>query len=207
MSLPSVNLASRPFSNQAPVLRVAIVLGLISLSLMVANVALYWSYFSGSGEEARVDLEAVEQRIAAVETELRELDRELATYDVGAMSSQVGYLNLRIAERAFPWSRLFEDLGEVLPREVRLERLSPRMGRFITTEEGPSDVLLTLEGRARRDEAFLDLTDNLFAHPRFEKPDPSRQIRRDGELQFSLTVVYHPFGAGASEDAAEGEES
>ncbi len=191
MSFTAVNLASRPFSNQTPVLRVAIALGLAAVLLTGLNAVLYWSYFSGSGEDARTELAAIDGEIARTDTELREVDRAITNYDLSAMRSQVDFLNLRIAERTFAWSQLFEDLGEVLPAQVRLVRLSPRLGR--TTRGGaPTKVLLSIEGAARNDEGVLALIDGLFAHPRFEDPDPSREARREGELRFSLSVTYKP---------------
>ena len=205
MSYRAVNLASRPFSSQAPVLRVAVLLGLLGLVLLVANGKLYWSYFSASGEEARTELVALEERIAEIESERVRLDREIAGYDLASMDAQVEYLNLRIAERSFGWGRLFEDLGEVMPEDVRLERLSPRLGHFEADTGGvPVRVLLTIEGAARKDEALLDFIDALFEHPRFEDPDPSRESRRAGEMRFSLTVFYKPLVAdgGASKETS-----
>jgi Tfp pilus assembly protein PilN len=191
MSFTSVNLASRPFSNQTPVLRTALALGVVALLLVALNATLYWSYLSGSGEEARAELARLDGDISRTESRLRELDREVAGFDREAMSLQVEFLNLRIAERTFTWSRLFEDLGEVLPATVRLERLSPRLSRE-TRGGAPTGVLLAIEGAARNDEAVLAFIDALFAHPRFENPDPSREARREGELRFSLTVTYKP---------------
>ncbi len=201
MSFTSVNLASRPFSNQTPVLRAAIGLGVVALLLVALNVALYWSYFSGSGEEARAELAVIDGDISRVESELEALDREIATHDVEALRAHVSFLNMRIAERTFGWSGLFEDLGQVLPAQVRLVRLSPRLGRA-SRGGAPTNVVLTIEGAARNDEAVLAFIDALFEHPRFEKPDPSREARREGELRFGLTVTYKPPAAEESADGA-----
>lgn len=204
MSFAGVNLASRPFSNQAPVLRTTIGLSVLVVTLLVVNIALYWSYFSGSGEEARAELVRLDDRIAKSEAELVELDREISGYDLEALRAQVEFLNLRIAERSFGWGRLFEDLGEVLPAQVRLERLSPSLGRFRAASGGaPSSVLLTIEGAAKEGEALLNFIDALFEHPRFEDPNPSRESQRQGGLRFGLTVIYKPPVKGRAAPAAE----
>ncbi|MDX1644964.1 MAG: hypothetical protein R3244_11465, partial [Thermoanaerobaculia bacterium] len=138
---------------------------------------------------ARAELEATVARIGELEEELAEIERDLAAVDLAAMNAEVAVGNERIARRTFGWSRLFEHLGEVLPPNVRFERLSP------TISLGPNDarrVVLRIEGMARRDEALLNLIDNLFRHPRFLDPDPDSEVRRDGELRFSLAVVYLP---------------
>lgn len=188
MRSSSLNLAQRPFSNQAPVMRAGVLLGALGLLLLVVNVISYRSYFAGAGEEARSELREVERQIASLDAALVELRRELGDYDLEAINSQVSLLNLKIAERTFGWSRLFEDLAVVLPKDVRLQRLTPRLAG----QGGRGAVLLTLQGVARRDEGLLTLIDALFAHPRFRDPNPSRETEREGQQQFGLTVTYLP---------------
>lgn len=189
MTSRPLNLASRPFSNSTPVIRTITLLAAIAALLVTLNVVFYWGYFSGSSEEARVELADLESRIAELRREARDLDAELARYDLDEMNREVSFLNLKIAERVFGWSQLFDDLAEVLPPDVRLERLQPAFAR----RSGPGgEVSLTIVGRAREEGAFLEFVDALFAHPRFDDPDPSREALRDGETQFNLEVMYLP---------------
>lgn len=188
MRSSSLNLAQRPFSNQAPVKRLGVLMGALSLLLLLVNVISYRSYFAGAGESARVDLREVDRQIASLDAALVDLRRELGDYDLAAINSRVELLNLKIAERTFGWSRLFEDLAAVLPNDVRLQRLSPRLGG----QGSRGAVLLTLQGVARSDEGLLGLIDALFAHPRFRDPNPSRETEREGQQQFSLSVIYLP---------------
>lgn len=190
MPYSSVNLAARPFVNTAPLKRLAVVLWATALALTAVTASLYWSYFAGSGGEARAEIEATAAEIAALEQELAEIERDLAGVDLVAMNAEVAFVNERIARRTFGWSRLFEHLAEVLPPNVRFERLSPTVS--LDTASGTRRVVLRIDGRARRDEALLNLIDNFFRHPRFRDPDPDSEVRRDGELRFSLEVVYLP---------------
>lgn len=192
MSFSGVNLAARPFVNQTPLKRLSVVLWVLALGLSVVTAGLYWSYFAGEAEETRGELREVTKRIHELDGELAGLERELGSADVAAMNAQVAFLNHRIARRTFGWSRLFEDLAEVLPADVRFERLSPQVQR--EESGGPRRVALRIDGAARRDDALLELIDNLFRHPRFRDPNPSSERRSDNELRFSLTVEYLPPG-------------
>lgn len=190
MGYRSVNLAARPFVNHAPVKRLALLAWVVAVAVTAVTVALYWGYFAASAEEARSELTATTARIAELEEELARLEVQLAGTDLAAMNSEVAFLNHRIARRTFGWSRLFDDLAEVLPADVRLQRLSPGLER--AGEDRPRRVLLGIDGAARRDEALLELIDNMFRHPRFDDPNPESEVRRDGELRFSLSVKYLP---------------
>jgi len=192
MKSDGLNLAARPFSNQAPVLRVAVSLAVVAVALLVFNITSYRGYFSGSGQEARQQLVEIDGGIRALDEELTALQGELEGFDLEALNLQVGFLNLRIAERTFTWSRLFEDLGEVLPNDVRLQRLSPRV-------VGVGRVKLTIQGFARDDEGLLKLIDAMFAHDRFGQPSPSRESDREGQRQFNLSVIYLPLTAAETE--------
>lgn len=189
MPYSSLNLAARPFVNTSPLKRLAVVLWVTAVALTVLTTSLYWSYFAGSGGEARAELEATVAQIAVLQEELAEIDRDLAAVDLAAMNAEVAFVNERIARRTFGWSRLFEHLGEVLPLNVRFERLSPVVS---LAPDGARRVVLRIDGMARRDEALLNLIDNFFRHRRFRDPNPRSEVRRDGELRFSLEVIYLP---------------
>ncbi len=180
-------------------------LWIAGLSLAVLNGFLYWDYLSGQGvtetglqevmeqldEESRL-LESARARLAGLETE--ELNRK------------VEFVNLRIQQRTFSWSRLFDVFAATLPNDVRLSTLTPRFedarGRSSsrsrsrsTTTELPSDaVRLEIRGQAKSSEALLEFIDRLFAHAAFDDPDlHQEQARRDQEIiEFSISTSYRP---------------
>jgi Tfp pilus assembly protein PilN len=187
MRTRTLNLARRPFSNQAPVLRVGLLLAVLGLTLLFFNVQRYRNYFAGRGEAARNQLSEIDGRIRGLDRELEELQGELQQYDIEALNARVAFLNLRIQERVFGWSRLFEDLEAVVPTNVRLSRLSPRQ-----LGESGSAVALAIQGVAQSEEGLLNLVDALFAHERFRNPNPSRQAERRNQHEFTLSVLYLP---------------
>jgi hypothetical protein len=218
---PGLNLARRPFVNSRPVTRVALLLWAAGLLLLLVNVSLFWSYFAGS-EEMRSELAGVREQVETEKATVARLDEKIKSLDLASQNEQVLFLNGKIAERTFSWSLLFDRLAGMMPNDLRLERLVPRGsekrgaggsgrggGALRSSRSGSAgaaggtagdQVVLTLRGQSRNDEALYRFVDNLFGHPAFDNPDLTREDRGDdGLINFDLEVIYLP---GASDAAA-----
>ena len=206
-----INLASRPFVNARPVARVTAALWALGALLALAAGWSFWSYFAGR-EDQRQELASIE---AAMEREREAIDglsRELAAIPLDNQNQRVRFLNQRIAERAFSWSLLFDHLAEILPADVRLLSLAPRVGfggdgrRGAELDGAAGDrVLLQVQAVARRPEAILELLDALFDSDAFERPNLAQESREGAETRFTLSVIYLPAAAAADDGAAAGE--
>jgi hypothetical protein len=197
MTLPATfNLARRPFLNRRPIGRLAIALWAIGLGLALWNVRLYLQFLPGrhrSPEEQRQLVRQIEEERAT----LGRLRAQVGGFDGAQMEEVAAFVNRCIAARTFSWSALFDRLSEVLPDDVRLVTLSPkvpgeRAGRTRSAAEAESaGVLLDVTGVARSDEALLDFIDNLFSHEQFRAPNLQSERRLErGDREFSLSVVY-----------------
>lgn len=195
------NLARRPFVNARPVTRLALLLWLLGLGLLIANVFSVSAYLVGSAQK-RERLEALENEIATESGRSAELVRELAGLDLEELNDRVAFLNRRIAERTFTWGRLFDDISEVLPRDVRIVGISPLTiarderargsARPEADDDAAPEFALAIHGVARSAEQLLDFIDALFARPDFARPDlASEEAAADG-LAFNATAVYRP---------------
>lgn len=202
----ALNLARRPFVNTRPVVRVALLLWLLGGLLLLGNVSLFWRYLSGS-REMRAELDRMEAQVRGEQQKISQLRQRIEGYGLVEHNDKVEYLNRKIDERTFSWSLLFDRIAEVLPDNVRLTRLSPagvveeeRGGRVMRGgKDGDGRAVLTIVGAAKSDEALSRFVDNLYAHPAFEDPNPSREARReDGVIEFDLTVYYQPAGAATA---------
>jgi Tfp pilus assembly protein PilN len=196
----SLNLAHRPFINTRPVTRVSILLWTLGLLLLLGNVSLFWSYLSGSAEK-RNELERLEQDVQRQQQTVAQLEQRLALLDLEEQNRQVRFLNRKIEERTFSWSLLFDRLAEVLPDDVRLNRLAPArknrkaLGQREDAREPQDDrVQLIIQGVSRSDEGHYNFVDRLFAHESFENPDISRERREEGGdlVEFDVQVTYIP---------------
>ena len=209
-----LNLARRPFLNSRPVVRVSLLLWLLGLGLLLVNLVLFQGYLSSSADK-REQIARGEQEVERQRQIAAQLQSRLDALDLESQNEQVDFLNKKIEERTFSWSLLLDRLAEVLPNDVRIERLSPRTGegagqeltrsRPAATRSGLQDgrIPLSIDAEARKDEALLQFVDNLFAHPAFADPNPMNEERLEAEgnvLKFELQVQYIPGGTphGAS---------
>jgi Tfp pilus assembly protein PilN len=197
---PDLNLSRRPFVNSRPVLRTALLLTVGGLALLGVNLLVYSRYWTGREDSAHRLAEA-NLRVKNEQRKIRAVEHQLSSIDLAQQNEQVMFLNRRIAERTFGWSQLFDHLAEVLPADVRLDRLSPSApdeGHAARRDSGAPEgrdgrVLLRVTGEAKNDEALLQLVDGLFSHPAFDAPNLTRESRDKGGLtSFDLTVLYIP---------------
>ncbi len=199
MRRKELNLARRPFVNLRPVRRAAAALWVLGGILLLLDTRAYWGYFTGSDDREH-ELAALEAKVAEHERQIAGAKQALASFDLEKQNSQVAFLNRKIAERTFGWSNLFDQLGEILPADVRLVQLSPetleppKRGRKGSSEILPGErVRLRIVGIARTVEDELELMDRLFAHPAFDRPRlASDSQQENGQIRFNLSVVYLP---------------
>lgn len=204
MSVPMMNLARRHFVNSRPVTRLAVGLWLLSVLALAANVWLYQSYYQGSGARAR-RLAEIEQALVAERNAIAERQAVLEPLRLAQQNATVDFLNRKISERAFSWSRLFERLGEVMPDRVRLTSLGqdekPQRKAGPAEAEAPQEkvVHFQISGQADEDGAHLAFVDALFEHPNFRDPNLLRESQRDGDyVSFDVSVDYLPARPAAS---------
>lgn len=206
----SLNLANQPFVNSRPVRRLVLVLWCLGALLFAADLFFYARHFTS--QQTRSDeLQVLTEREASERKMLAELEGELAGFDLDWQNRQVDFLNLRIAERVFPWSRLFDRLTEALPRQVRLTRLRPRIQSLSGAAGGPEEtVRLEIRGEARTEKAILAFVGRLFEHPAFRAPNLASETRRAraSVTEFALSVTYLPARAmpapAATEEGGDG---
>ena len=206
MSWIAPNLAHAPFENLRPLRRISLALATLALLLTAWNVGTWLRTGAGAAEKG-AELERLTLETEKRKAEIATLEAELSAVDLDAMNEQVEFLNERIADRAFSWNGFFDDLAEVIPPGVRIRQLAParqrgaersprRQARKTTGEV----VEISLTAEAEDGEQELELIDRLFAHPRFESPDLSRDaVRPGGPQEFAFVVLYHPRTAPEAE--------
>ena len=210
MKATSLNLAARPFANERPVARVAVILWSLGLLLMVINVVLYQSHAAGQ-QAQRTARSELEQQYSTEQQRVDQLSEALGELNLSAQNEQVDFLNLEIARRTFAWSHLFDRLTEVLPESVQLRRVSPSVadkklkGRTVDLAEAPVGIQITAV--AKQNEAALQLVDALFAHPSFAAPNLINEWEpENNQFEFALHVIYLPaveVESGQSEESAD----
>lgn len=193
MSPVTLNLARRPFLNRRPIVRLGIALWVLAGIVLLLDATIYARYVTGS-RDRRQTLSSLEQTLTQERQNVGELEGAAEFKNLSDYNTEVDYLNQLIAQRTFPWGRLFDRLGEVMPEGVRLRRLAPSVVSTDNedgTEASRSEpVRLALEGVARSDDALYGFVDALFRAPDFDNPILARESDASGTQAFSLSVTF-----------------
>lgn len=207
MARPALNLARRPFLNRRPVWRAALLLVVLAGAVWLVDLVLYG--------HSLITSRTLGQRRDEVHGWLQEergrFNTLLGTTEFQGLTEYnrtVHQLNELIAERTFPWGRLFDQLSELMPPGVRLQRLSParerrgqqRSSRGQGEAEGPRAVQLSIDGVAQSDEVLYEFVDALFAAPTFETPVLDQESREEAGRTFTVQVQYLIDGPTATDD-------
>jgi type IV pilus assembly protein PilN len=186
------NLASRPYRDYRPVWAVAAALLLLTGALFAYNLSTAWRYFATT-QETRAEIADLETSIAKERVRAADARAALARYDTVSLRTRSRFVNDRIAERAFSWSGLLDDLERVVPNDVRLVRLDPN-------PTGGGAYEISMDCRAKTDEGMVDLIQSFFASARFSQPTPSSEAMLEGgTYRFSIKVRYQPSPQGVRE--------
>lgn len=121
-----VNLSRKPFLNRRPVARIAILLWILGGLLLVVNTVLYAQYLAGTTKNREL-LAEIDAEIKAEEKALDIAVDRVRRLDLGDRNLKASFLNELIAQRTFPWSRLFDDLEDVLPEDIHLQSVAPKV--------------------------------------------------------------------------------
>jgi type IV pilus assembly protein PilN len=185
------NLATRPYRDYRPVWAVAAILFLAMAALLAYNVHTAWRYFATT-QETRVEIETLEREIAKERERAAAARQALDRFDTASLQARSTFVNARIAERAFSWSGLLDDMESVLPNDVRLTSLAP-------DARGDGSYVISLTCISKSEDGMVDLIQNFFRHPEFGRPTPmSESVGREGQ-GFAMRVEYRPAAAGVRE--------
>lgn len=195
----SLNLAGRPFVNRRPVQRISALAWALGLVLAGVNGYLYWDYLSGQGA-AETGLEEVVGELEKESELLARAREQIAGLEAEELNRKIEFVNLRIQQRTFSWSRLFDVFAATLPDDVRLSSLTPKFENAARRRgssrpgSGGEGVEIDIQGQAKSSEALLEFLDRLFAHPAFEDPDlHQEQARQDQQvIEYSISTQYLP---------------
>lgn len=180
-----LNLASRPYRDYRPVYAVVVAMSLIAAFLMLNNVETYYRYTR--------DTRSTRTRIATIEAQTQQerqreqsVQQRIKGLDLGRLGAQTKFVNAKLAERAFSWSTLLDELESVLADDVRLLSVAPRF-------DGDGTINLSLEFLSKSADGLIKTINRMHADPQFRNPFPSRQSKlEEGGYSFSLTVQYLP---------------
>jgi type IV pilus assembly protein PilN len=201
-----LNLASRPFVELGPLymrLRILIVL----LAVIAAPLWLLLATEKHKAAEAQARLNAVDQKIQALEAQRQSFQAQMQQPKNAAVLSQSQFLNQMFASKAFSWTAVMMDLENVLPSGVQVMNIDP-----VVSRNGKVTIRLRVSGAHDR---AVDLVRNLEHSHRFLAPRlaretaetnqngrPVQQVSAPSNVNFDLLAEYNPLPEIAEKPAA-----
>lgn len=157
----AINLATRPFTNLAPLLkRLRVAMGVLAIAAIALVVGLH--LFDAKAKQARLRGEALDEQIARVQNERRGYEAMMRQPDNAAVLAQAENLNQLFDEKAFSWTLAMEDLETVLPGGVQVTTLEP-------SRDKDGHITLRLRVLGPRDRT-IQMVENLEHSRRFLRP-------------------------------------
>ncbi len=149
-----LNLATAPLEGNrrfAAGAAIAAVVGLAALFLLAGRAYQVWR----ADTAFRAEQAQIESDMARLLSERRELEQFFSRPETVQRRDVASFLNSLIAQRAFPWTRIFMDFERSLPPGVRVISIEPRLvDDYVqlrltvgaSTDQGKLAFLRTLEG-------------------------------------------------------------
>lgn len=180
-----LNLASQPYRDYRPVYAVVVVMSLLIAVLMLNNIDTYYRYKTETKTTrttiANLQTQADQERARATAA-----DNQLRSFNLTALGTETRFINARLAERAFSWSELLDRLEDVLPRDVRINNISPSF-------QASQYVHLEMSFDAKAPDGMLTVISNLQKNKQFANPFPHSEAQNDkGSFTFTIGVDFKP---------------
>jgi len=180
------NLASQPHLNTRPVWIVTIIAAFLAVTFAIVNLTV-WLESSRSLEEQIQLYDQLERDFDRLSTEVGQQAESLNRIPWKSLTAKVNGVNSVIREHEFSWIELLDDIERVLPYDVRLTKITPKVDA--------DTVNLSLSAIGRTREALLEFLDTLIEDPSFSDPSPSSEVTPEESgfgYELTLTVVHHP---------------
>ncbi len=158
-----INLSSRPFVNQR---KFYLILTLL-LALLVLSVMWNFSRYQFIRQHQKIanwKYQEGQQRMSALQKEEESIRIRLRGANTADFLDRIEYVNGLIDQRIFSWTELLNDLEQVMPPNVQIASIRPRiLGREISVE---------IVANARGNQDAIEFVSNLEKSGRFFKVHP-----------------------------------
>jgi Tfp pilus assembly protein PilN len=186
-----INLASEPFRRErADNALFAAICGALLCSLLVLVGLIYHARSQAAGLRSQIQME--EQQLSDLHRQQSQYSAVLTKPENTDTFATSVFMNQIIARRSVSWTRVFQDLGTVMPLNVRL--VSIRLPQVDSEQEnGGSRVQLDMMVGTTQPEAIIGLLKNfqkssLFGAALLVSQNPPAQ--NDPLFKYRVTVPY-----------------
>jgi Tfp pilus assembly protein PilN len=179
-----LNLSSQPYRDYRPVYAVVVVMSLLIAVLMLNNIDTYYRYKTET-KTTRATIARLESQAEQEKARAQAADNQLRSFNLTALGNETHFINARLAERAFSWSELLDRLEDVLPKDVRINNISPSF-------QNNQYVHLEMTFDAKAPDGMLNTITNLQKNRQFANPFPHNESQTEKGFTFSVGVDFKP---------------
>lgn len=154
-----INLATEPFQRLRPVLAVSIALGMI-LSASLAWLVWLAASERGRAAETRREIALLEGELGSLRRDEARLQELLRQPQNAAVLDQAVFLNSLLYRKGISWTRIFADLEEVMPHNVRLISIRPQV-------DSRSEIYLDMVVGATSQPPVIEMLRHMESSPLF----------------------------------------
>ena len=183
-----INLASHPYEDANEFWRqwgVGLVLaGIVTLALLGFTI-LKWNKAAND----RAKIKSLQHDIASLDAKLDHSQAVLNRSENRTLREQSNYLNSLFQQKAFSWTKVFEDLERVMPPRLHVVSIKPEMNT-----ENQLEIKLTVAGESR--DRALDLVRKMEDSQHFQQTHISQEsaghvTQNSGDdVQFEISALY-----------------
>jgi type IV pilus assembly protein PilN len=154
-----VNLASEPFRRDRPMLAASAVVGLLLVALLAMLVAIAFAQ-RGQETETRVAIDGLRRQMQTLGAEQAKFEQILRRPENAEVLDKVLFINTLLYRKGISWTKIFADLEEVVPHNVRVISVRPQVN-------AQNDVLLDMVVGAQSQAPVIDMLKRLESSPQF----------------------------------------
>lgn len=180
-----LNLASEPFRRDRPLLVGSAVAALLLVVVLVLQVVTIVREREAASE-ARALLASLNRDLAGVNQQMARLEAELRKPANAEVLQRSAFLNVLLQRKGISWTRMFADLEEVFPHNVRLVTVRPMVS-------GPGAVQLEMVVGAQAPEPVISLLKALEGSPLFSRTEllsSAPPTQNDPLYRYRVSVSY-----------------
>jgi hypothetical protein len=184
MRLP-LNLASQPMRRDRPMLVASAAVGVLLCISLVALIGLAITDRRSMVESRRV-IARVQNQMAKLNAEQTRIDAQMRLPQNSSVLNRSVMFNELIRRKGISWTRIFSDLGTVLPYNVRIASIRPQLN-------GRGELSLDMVVAADTPEPIIDFVGKLEGSDIFGDVSQTSQVpptQNDPFTRFHLTVTY-----------------
>jgi len=191
-----LNLASRPMRNNTLLWIAHAALALAILGGTTWNVTAYVRH-DRDLDVLNAERDSFESRMSDLQRRENSARRGIGKYDLNDLNLRADKAGDVIERKALSWTRLFNQMEEVLPYEVRMATIRPvfsfgRQGQRDREKVG-GGIPVSVEGSAKTLQAFLEFERALIQDPHFDQIEPHRFNRGEADdVVFEMRFLYFP---------------